>query len=250
MPEFKMPKNVKPKKRKPRPTFKGVPVLGGDDTSGKTRSLEPADANFQNAKRVAAEKLGISIPRFRPPSLSSSLSSADSAYLDALNQEPSITSPSEDAAANPRQEDSYCITSEDMPIFTKKTGPSLCPFCREPVGKLFLEETMKIGERLTIRQQAQVCKSHKREAAEDEWRGKGYPTIDWPSFDGRLDHYHLALDDILQRRRISFYRNAFDDLVKSGKNWTWQQDVMSGNRVEELSPGYYGGRGAKLMYAP
>jgi len=261
-PKFKMPlKKLTPKKRKADPVFHHVPATNEYGASGRvTRSsgsakeaLASADFNASDTTRtavsIAADRLGMSV-QLKPPPSSTGPSSAHSSFLDTVDPASPLTSPPEYSVMNPNQKNTYCITSEDMPVFTKKQGPSVCSFCKDTVENTFLEERMRIGKRLTIRQQAQFCKDHKRRAAEDEWRERGYPTIDWASFDGRLNHYHLALDNILQKRRTSFYRNAFGDLVKSGKNWTWQQDVMSGNRIEELSPGYYGGRGAKLMYAP
>ena len=58
------------------------------------------------------------------------------------------------------------------------------------------------------------------------------------------------MDDILSRRKSSFYRNVFEDSLKSGKSKTIQERLIGGDEIEGMSPGYYGGRGAKLMYDP
>lgn len=261
-PEFKMPRKKTPKKQRPSSGIELLPVSNEENSSGRVmrfsvsakKALVSTDPialnNIQNAASIAGDKLGIGIPQLKPLISSASLSSAKDTSLEVPEPVSTIASPSEGPAEHLRPDDTYCITSEDMPIATRMQGLSICPFCKEPVEKQFMEEKVKIGKRLTIRQQAQFCRDHKKSAAEEVWSENGYPTIDWPNFNGRLNQYHQALDNILQRRRTSFYRNAFEDLVKSGKNWTWQQDVISGNRIEELSPGYYGGRGAKLMYAP
>lgn len=131
-----------------------------------------------------------------------------------------------------------------------KPKPSICPFCKEPVDKDFLEERINVKERSSIRQQAHFCKTHKKRAAEEEWKKLQYPTIDWPNLSNRLSQFHAPLDDILQQRRSSFYRNAFEDVVQSRKKKTLRQDVLTASRIGELSPGYYGSRGARVMYVP
>ena len=129
----------------------------------------------------------------------------------------------------------------------RSQSTATCPLCKEPVDKSFLKE-YAAGKRLNIRQQAWFCKAHQIRTANAEWREKGYPDIDWLHFNDRLLSYHSAIDNILQGRRLSYYRNAFEDLIKSGKNRTLQQTMMSGNSIEGQYPGYYGSRGARVMY--
>jgi hypothetical protein len=129
-----------------------------------------------------------------------------------------------------------------------KPKSSICPFCKGPVDKDFLEERISVKGRPSIRQQAQFCKSHKSHAAEEEWKELQYPSIDWPNLENHLNQFHAALDDILQRRCFSFYRNVFEDVVQNRKKKTLRQDVLTASRIEELSPGYYGSRGARIMY--
>lgn len=260
-PSFKPPPKLSPAKRKAGSTPKAIlglseKVNGGRTTrsSASSKELQPMDNSntTQLAAKTAADKLGIQLgiltSHSKSPPSSIDRLSAESTPLEGWATGSSLTSTSDEPVPTITSQEAYCITSEDIPVFNKKERPSICPSCKEPVDKTFLEARIGAGKRLTIRQQAQFCSDHKISAARDEWRVLGYPTIDWTNFNDQLNQYHLALDDILQKRRTSFYRNAFEDLVKSGKNWTWQQDVMSGNRIEELSPGYYGGRGAKLMY--
>ena len=121
-----------------------------------------------------------------------------------------------------------------------------CPLCKGLVEKLFLEGIAG-GKRMTVRQQAEFCKAHKIKSAHDEWRDRGFPTIDWSTFDRRLKTYHHRIEDLLRGDKASFYRNAFEDTVRSGKNRTLRQVMMQGETMEGLSPGYYGSRGAKMM---
>ena len=266
-PTFKAARRLSPKKasiakQEVRPVFKSIPNgTNGTDSRRTTRSsgnskepLALGDPNtgskrfLRHAADIVADKLGLPDLDVQHPSSSIERSSAPSIALNQLNTSSPLSSAPEEVIVDADKDGSRHITSEIKADNYEKQGPPICPFCKAPVPPMLLKEKIKPGERLTIRKQAQFCRSHKKEAAEEEWRHNGYPMIDWPNFSGRLDQYHTTLDDILQNRRPSFYRNAFEDVVKSGKNWTWQQDVMSGNMIEELSPGYYGSRGAKLMY--
>ena len=101
---------------------------------------------------------------------------------------------------------------------------------------------------MSLRQQAQFCIAHKERNAESEWAERGYPEIDWQQLDIRIMKYHIFMDDILSGRKSSFYRNAFEDSLKSGKKRKLQESLMETDVTEGTSPGYYGGRGAKVMY--
>lgn len=98
-----------------------------------------------------------------------------------------------------------------------------------------------------MRQQMRFCEAHRIQSAKAQWEVKGYPNIDWNGFDQRLAHFHGALNDILQRKRASYYGNAFENHIKSG-NRTLLQSMRSGSRMEGFELGYYGPRGAMLMY--
>lgn len=102
---------------------------------------------------------------------------------------------------------------------------------------------------MTIRQQAQFCKAHKRRSAEEEWQAKGYPTIDWPFLHMQVKIHREAVDEILTNERHSVYRNAYEDYLKREKHRTLRQSLVRGGGIEDFSPGYYGSRGARIMYA-
>ncbi|KAL8717432.1 MAG: hypothetical protein Q9225_005317 [Loekoesia sp. 1 TL-2023] len=121
-----------------------------------------------------------------------------------------------------------------------------CPICKDLVSRLFMEEFFRTGN-LNVRQQAKFCKAHKLRSAERTWRERGYPTIDWHRFGRRLPTYDAALSGVLNGTRNSFYRNSFEDQVKSGVNRTLQQSMMSLNGWEGLKLGYYGTKGARII---
>lgn len=121
-----------------------------------------------------------------------------------------------------------------------------CPLCRAVVDKLWYEEVTG-GKRLTMRQQAGFCRDHKVKSAHEQWRKKGFPDIDWSHFDQRLESYHPKIEDMLRGDKPSFYRNAFEDTVRAGKTRTLKQAMLQGADVEDMTPGYYGSRGAKMV---
>ncbi|KAL8743913.1 MAG: hypothetical protein Q9190_003778 [Brigantiaea leucoxantha] len=121
-----------------------------------------------------------------------------------------------------------------------------CPICKSCVSRLFLQE-FSASDHLKTREQARFCRAHKVRSAERDWEEKGYPSIDWPALQQRLRVYGERIDDLLRGNKNSFYRNAFQDQVSSGKDRTLQQALMSGNGWEGLMMGYYGSKGARVI---
>lgn len=122
-----------------------------------------------------------------------------------------------------------------------------CPICEDLVSRLFMEE-FSGSAILSVRQQQKFCRAHKVRSAEETWRANGYPSIDWFQFAKRLQNYGAALGAVLNGTRTSFYRNAFEDQIKSGANRTLQQAMSHGKALEGLDMGYYGTKGGRIMY--
>ena len=121
-----------------------------------------------------------------------------------------------------------------------------CPLCGTVVDKLWYEGITG-GKRLTMRQQAAFCREHKIKSAHEQWRRRGFPDIDWSHFDQRLESYHPQIEEMLRGDKSSFYRNVFEDTVRAGKTRTLKQAMLQGADVEDMTPGYYGSRGAKMV---
>lgn len=254
---FKQPPQPSPKKV---PKFRASPVIREEmEPSRAMRCSAPAmkpavlaEANalksseLQNAFNTATNKLGIANIQINLPQLGTRDSTAPPTSLDAATTVSSPLSSLDDSTFGSSQ-DVPIITSEDIPNYTTKTRPATCPMCKQPVDQSYLENFTTVGKRMSLRQQAQFCKAHKERSAESEWAERGYPQIDWQQLDTRMSELHTSMDDILSRTKSSFYRNAFEDSLKSGKNKTIQESLMGGE-IEGTSPGYYGGRGAKMMY--
>ena len=265
--DFKQPLQPSPKKLPPRPSprkvpkFRAIPMVHEETeppraTTCSAATMKPsvlaeADAlksfELQNALNTVTNKLGISERQFDLPPSGPRDSSAHPTSFDAATTVSSPLSSLDDSTPGSSQ-DVPIITSEDLPNFEAKPRPAACPMCKQPVDQSYLEQFTEVGKRMSLRQQSQFCKAHKERTAESEWAERKYPKIDWHHMDARIVKLHGFMDDILSRRKSSFYRNVFEDSLKSGKSKTIQERLMGGDEIEGMSPGYYGGRGAKLMY--
>ncbi|KAL8801425.1 MAG: hypothetical protein Q9200_006952 [Gallowayella weberi] len=123
-----------------------------------------------------------------------------------------------------------------------------CPLCKALVSRSHLEE-FSASEVLKLREQVKFCKAHKIRSALKVWQKNNYPSadVDWDQFANRLPQYEGALVEVLNGTRRSFYRNAFEDHIKSGTNRTLQQFMMRGNDWQGLNMGYYGTKGARKI---
>lgn len=256
---FRKPSKVSPKDR--APDYKILQLSNDRRNTGKTtRSLTSANESsvfaqpnpivataVRDAVNISKDKLGISDTQLRslPPSTGTSSLTSTSLDDNCLSS-PLSSPPLEFFEISPTRKNVEYVTNAAIAL-AKEDSSSRCPLCKEKVEGSFLEEWAG-GRRLTIRQQADFCKAYKKHTAQNEWRKQGFPEIQWQSLDERLNQYHNAIDDVLQGRKISFYRNAFEDLVKVRKDRTLRKSLMDGDEFEESIPGYYGSRGARIMY--
>ena len=182
------------------------------------------------------------------PSKVSASSTTDSSLLSISNEAASSSSLS-DPPDSPGVDDANGDTPKvATPKLTNdEPAAALCPVCKVPVDRTFLEE-FNNGKPLRARQQTYFCKAHKIRTAEQEWNEKGYPKIDWANFDKRLETLHPLIEDILAEKKPSFYRNAFEDRISKGQMKTLKATLFDSATMEGVLPGYYGSRGARAMY--
>ena len=114
-----------------------------------------------------------------------------------------------------------------------------CPWCGQSVSADLLNEFSK-GKRLNVRMQTKFCKIHKLHAATEEWKEKGYPTIDWEELPVRFKAHHEYLLEVVNGTP-SHYRNKLAKEIEIGKGRAMK------SAEENLNPGYYGPRGFDLM---
>ncbi len=186
-------------------------------------------------------------PEFLPPPVSSSIATSSLTPMSNYAASSSSFSSAPDSPEIEASIQDIDFDKSDITYFRYPPTMAKCPVCNAPVERSFLER-YDSGVHLHVRQQIRFCKAHRARTAQSEWETRGYPKIDWKHFDKRLARFHGELDLILMGKRESYYRNAFEDHQKSGRNRTLQQCLVSGSRMEGLELGYYGSKGGKLMY--
>ncbi|KAI5291088.1 hypothetical protein KEM54_006354 [Ascosphaera aggregata] len=148
--------------------------------------------------------------------------------------------------------DAQSVTFEDATA-ASKIGKAkeaiICPVCSFPIDTDLEDECLYIATQ-PFRMQSAFCQRHTRKNAMDEWAERSYPEIDWAKIDDRISACFPALEDIITGKRPSFYR----DLLTSQTNEEVDKSTMKKFRLtveskglENISTGYYGPRGAKLM---
>ncbi|KAF2836497.1 hypothetical protein M501DRAFT_987226 [Patellaria atrata CBS 101060] len=147
------------------------------------------------------------------------------------------------------------ITPPDSPVYSSQAGDSydstsislaICPLCRETVDPQHLLEFSNGRSRLSVKNQMEFCNQHKERAALDEYRSKGYPTVDWDNLESRLQQHRDHLLLVLDRVRDSHFRSRMDKKVDSGKERNILKSIDT-EHGEALTPGYYGRKGAKIF---
>ncbi|KAL8798359.1 MAG: hypothetical protein Q9182_006723 [Xanthomendoza sp. 2 TL-2023] len=182
---------------------------------------------------------------FHPPTSSATVSSGPTFNFD---MEDGNSSSSLSSAPDIQESDTLDYYDEWRESHPASSPQAKCPLCKALVSRLYMEEFSASGV-LKLREQVKFCKAHKIRSALKVWEEKNYPSaeIDWDQFANRLPQYEGALVEVLNGTRRSFYRNAFDDHIKSGTNRTLQQFMMRGNDWHGLNMGYYGTKGARKI---
>ncbi|KAF6814256.1 hypothetical protein CSOJ01_04147 [Colletotrichum sojae] len=121
----------------------------------------------------------------------------------------------------------------------KLAAKAPCPLCKAPVDKDFLHSFSK-GARLSVTRQIYFCRLHKKKSAQDAWKARGYPVIDWDNLSNRLTNHFDFIKGIINGSP-SYYGALLSDTVKEGKNRTLLKAEGS------LTPGYYGPRGLRAL---
>lgn len=149
------------------------------------------------------------------------------------------------------------LDGEDSPLSPLSSPPSslpseneeptqaLCPMCKREVDPELLK-AFRAQLKQRVREQQQFCASHQQDTAEKEWESQGYPTIDWDSFEERVQKHFPALEKLLVPDCSSYYRNILDSALKSGKAQNFRL-TLTGDGLETMSCGYYGTKGSGKM---
>lgn len=262
---FKVPMKVpSPKKTKQpgdsMPNFKVPPVLpthaGPVRITRSTQSFKKPESLLTDDLRGNGGIINVVEPTratFDPPNLHSAIPSSSMTASSRRSTSNDRASPLSSSISSPPSSPELDASFQEISLLTFKPPVSRhvtiinkCPYCKDRVDRDFLLD-FDSTVRLSVREQSRFCKAHRIRSAEVEWKEKGYPIIDWPRFDKRLNKFHGHLNDIMENQRDSFYRNAYEERFKSRQNETAKQSMMTGDGLENLELGYYGSRGAKHM---
>ena len=212
--------------------------LGNNDLLGS----EDLRKIVQDTKNKFKQPLDAQAPE---PTSSVATSSIQSLMTDLSDSESSLSSAAAESELD-ASEEHFAFINSDIPEYIAPLV-TRCPVCKEVVDQEFLDKFVS-GKRFRTLAQNRFHTAHKRQAAKANWQAKGYPEIEWKSIDKRLNKFHDTLEALIKGQKTSFYRNALEDRIKAGKHRTLT-DVMTTSGIEGLSPGYYGSRGARVMYA-
>jgi hypothetical protein len=146
-----------------------------------------------------------------------------------------------DKAANLLGEDLHDLTSVhadkvDDDIFDSLTQGAKCPMCNKRVDPVDLREW---GD-MNTRQQERFCQFHQKKSAASDWALKGYPEIDWDVLGSRISKHYSFLKKVINGGE-SHYRDLLEERLNAGKD----RNLLK--MTSNLTPGYYGGRGLRIM---
>lgn len=209
----------------------------------------PSRMRHYNRLKTSFKDPTICEPPFRIPTRpprSASTPSAPSDFVSVPKYAPgSHNSPPSSSSATEFSEIKASI--QKLQIISSSAAIAKCPLCYERVDRDLLQQFEDNNDVcITMRQQSKFCHLHKTQSAEAEWKAKEYPQIDWTNFDRRLARFNNVLEEILKRRRPSYFRGELEQHMKNG-NRTLAQSMKSGAKMLGVEVGYYGPKGAMMM---
>lgn len=128
---------------------------------------------------------------------------------------------------------------DDDDFLLSMTQQSRCPMCGAHVSPGVIRENSKSGH-MNVRTQERFCRAHRVKSAEEDWESNEYPTIDWEKLDSRISKHHAFIKKLINGQE-SHYRDRLNKKVDAGKDRNLRK--MTSN----LTPGYYGARGLRLI---
>ncbi|KAF3398723.1 hypothetical protein DPV78_006667 [Talaromyces pinophilus] len=198
-------------------------------------------------KEDPSDNMSLPTSQFKEPPGQSTTSAPSSAFTtrefdfdDDFDDLSSLSSPPSELASLLSADDD----EETKNIFTN-TEQSLCPNCNAPVDPELLGEYL-IRPNRRLKDDRLFCESHKMNKAEKDWTDNKYPTIDWDTFDKRVQGYLTELERLLVPNPSTFFRGRFESTLNDGQAKVFKFD-LEGDSTEGLSCGYYGPKGANKM---
>ncbi|EPS27874.1 hypothetical protein PDE_02818 [Penicillium oxalicum 114-2] len=211
-----------------------IDKTGSSTTDGgmsTTRKLKPSSPKL--AQSSSGSKISTTPPIDSNPSSSFAISSFKEPLSLDLDEDDdsglsSLSSPPSSLASEP-----------DEP------RPALCPMCKKEVDPQQLELFLAQPKQ-RVREQERFCASHQQGSVEKEWEAQGLPSINWDTFDRRIQTHFASLERLLIPDCTSYYRNILEETLKTGKAQNFRL-TLAGDGIETISCGYYGTKGSGKM---
>ncbi|KAF1839958.1 uncharacterized protein K460DRAFT_349497 [Cucurbitaria berberidis CBS 394.84] len=133
-----------------------------------------------------------------------------------------------------------------------------CSLCKELVELEDYWEFWK-GRDKTVKNHTAYCTRHRRKSAQEEYRGEGYPEIEWDALPQRIKAHRQDLYKVLNNKRPSRYRERYEPLALTGKAAAVPsrrkdlpqevQDELDSYALDDKAtyPGYYGPHGRRII---
>lgn len=195
-----------------------------DEPTSRTTSASSKSAIFDKAK-----------PDHTRRGSTSSLSSADSII---------------DYQLDPSQKAALMSEKTDLPT-TQPLPPNhiICPSCRRQTSLRNLpnHDPKTNPNTLSLRQQTKFCYDHRIRDAQETWKQRGYPTIDWSTLptSPSLQTHIKSLVPLIRRKSPSQYLSTIDAAISAARGNT--SEINRVFDVTNVHHGYYGPRGAKII---
>lgn len=199
-------------------------------------------------KEDPSDSISLPVSQFKDPPGQYTTSAPSSAFttgdfeldLDFDDDLSSLSSPPSELASLLSADDDEETQSQPAP-----TEQSLCPNCNAPVDPDLLGEYL-IRPNRRLKDDRLFCESHKMNKAEKDWTDNKYPTIDWDTFDKRVQGHLPELERLLVPNPSTFFRGRFESALNDGQAKVFKFS-LEGDSTEGLSGGYYGPKGANKM---
>ncbi|EPS39161.1 hypothetical protein H072_7067 [Dactylellina haptotyla CBS 200.50] len=130
----------------------------------------------------------------------------------------------------------------------KNKDKYLCPMCDEEVSQQLYESYMPdLPKKMALKRK--LHKSHKLEKAYAKKKELGIPDIDWDTLEDRCKRYFSHLEDIMEGRTKSHFKDISESFLKTKKNngKSRTEAIFEKGNWEKEIPGYYGPRGRDIM---
>ena len=241
-----------------------APPKKSSQTYSKRKVLTAKDRKSQQAKAggfKAAQGLDLAAPKPQRPTFKAAKGADMFAFGQPEKSAPQFQESRGSLSDSPELSELSELDSDveevdprtlNLPTPKEHVPTVKCQGCGKSVPLLLkqeFEDRYNHGKALTYKKWNWFCDHHKKEDARQIWKERGYPDIQWESFEKRLQAHYDRLLAVLEKRATSVYRDRLQKRVGwSTRSAAAALQTGGGDDGDlEIKPGYYGSKGEKLM---